>query len=179
MRKTNLRIAGLALVAVLGVAPAAQAATSGDQMVAGTTAGSLGLTVSTPVVTLGTGIGSNTFTPGATPTGLGTVAVVATGPWNLSVQDTTGASTNKGHLKAAAAGCSGSTSYLSNPLSFSAAPALGTNTGYTGTLSGSSTPAGSGTLSDDLTVSYTEPIPSSERLLLGCAYSVTATFTVS
>lgn len=181
MRKNKLHLlsAGLAVVALLGVVPAAQAATTGDQLVSGTTTGILGLTVSTPV-TLGTSVGSNSFTPSGTPTGVGTVGVVATGAWNLSVQDTASASTNKGHLKAAAAGCSGSTPYLTNPLSFSLAPALGSNTGYSGTLSGGSAPAASGSLSDtNMTVSYSQPIPSSELLLLGCAYSVTATYTVS
>src|SRR5207245_3114062 len=116
MRKTRSLAAALAIAGIAAFAGPAQAATTGDQIVAGTTASTLALGVSQPTVAL---VG---FAPGQTATGSGALLVTSTNPWTLKVADGTG---NAGHLAAAALGCTGSEASTSNALSVTSSGLLG------------------------------------------------------
>jgi hypothetical protein len=156
----------LALAASALVLPTAGKAD--DQPVSGTTLNVLGLAVSAPVVL-------TNFAPGQTATGTGVVTVVSTGPWVLRTHDG-GASATAGRMLRTTG--SGGAAALAQALHWSAAPTLG-GTGASGNLTGSSVVASSGTLSDVVNVSFSQPIGASEQLVSGNVYQVTVTWTVS
>jgi hypothetical protein len=156
--------------------PSAALASSAGQSISGLTLETLSLSVPTPV-------GLSGLQPGSTSTGTGSMLVVSTkGSWSLSVQDN--AAGTPGHMVAAGVGCSSSESSLVSPLTVSM-----TGTGVLGSVSSSgavaisgsaqSVASGTGVLGTAvLTTSYTQPVASSESLLTGCSYSLTATYTL-
>jgi hypothetical protein len=156
-------VVGLLTAAV--VLPAAGKADT--QPVAGTTSSVLGLSLSGAVALLN-------FAPGQTATGTGAVTVTSTGPWVLRLHDAD--ATNPGHLLRTV-GTSGA-SALAQTLQWSSAPTLG-GTGASGSLTGSPALAASGSLSDLVNVTYTQPIGSTERLATGSVYGLTVTWTIS
>lgn len=165
MRLSRLgRIAPFLAVAALGL-PAASSADT--QPVSGATLSVLGMSVSGPVTL-------TNFAPGQTATGAGAVTVTSTGPWVLRLHDAAG--TNPGRLLRTS-GSTGATA-LAQALQWSAAPTLG-GSGASGTLSGSATVAASGTLSDLVNVTYSQPIGATEQLAAGSVYGLTVTWTVS
>jgi hypothetical protein len=169
-------IAALATVgAFAALVPSAFAA---DQTVAGTTLGTLSLSVNTPAA-----FGS-TLSPGTTATGTGGLLATSTNPsWTLSAKDA--AATTPGKMDSAGGPlCTGSESSLQSAVSV--------------TISGGGTSAGPVTLSGVdqkvasaggsvptaplaaavLTTGYSQAIASTEVLTTGCVYSLTATYTL-
>jgi hypothetical protein len=164
MRRFRLHLTLLAVLAALTLPVSLHAAT---QPVSGTTSSVLGISVSGAVAL-------TNFAPGQTATGSGSVTVTSTGPWVLRIQDT--AAGNPGHLQRTT-GSTGATE-LAQALQWQTSPTLG-GTGGSGTLSGSAAVAASGTLSDVVNVSYSQPIGSTEQLAAGSVYSLTVTWTIS
>jgi hypothetical protein len=166
------------LIAVLAIAIGASPATaaSSSQVVAGTSLGVLAIAAG-PAATFTTG-----FQPGSTATTTGILTLTDTNPiWNLSVRDAgTG---SPGHMAAGALGCAGSESSLQNPLSVSLTSLLGgvTSAGPV-SISGSNQTVASATnqllAASVFTTNYSQTIESSEVLLAGCVYSLTATYTL-
>jgi hypothetical protein len=173
MRSLRPLACAAALVACLALAPAASAQT-GDQIVTGTTVGTLALGIAAPTAVVAP------LQPGTTATGTGVLVVTSTAPWTLSVQDNV--VTNPGHLlRAALAPCSAAgDAFLGSPLGLTAG-GLGAGTVSAGAvnLSGAPQSLANGTLSDTITVNYSQPVGAAERLETGCIYSATATYTVS
>lgn len=180
MRSLKIAIA-TATVALMLPAGSALAA---DDTVSGTTVDSLSVGVTTASSAL------ESFAPGqtaanATPAAL---AVVATDSWSMTVRDKAYAtSASPGKLRAATPGtllCEGSADNLAQPLGFSAAAApLSTlATAETGALpiaaDGTTAAVATGTGSQTVQVTYSQQIGSTEQLRTGCAYSVTAEYTV-
>jgi hypothetical protein len=181
LRRTPARLVRrAALVCVLVPAalgaPSAALASSAGQSISGLTLETLSLSVPTPVALSG-------LQPGSTSTGTGSMLVLSTkGSWSLSVQDN--AAGTPGHMVAAWAGCSGSESSLLSPLTVDV-----TGTGVLGSVSSSgavaisgsaqSAASGTGVLGTAvLTTSYSQSVASSESLLTGCSYGLTATYTL-
>ena len=133
-------------------------------------------------MTVGTGAPLSSFELGQASTGSGTLSVTATAGttgWTLQAQDGSG----DGSMVAAPTGCAGSDATLSDPIQLAVSSST-TGVVSTGTIALSSsaqtvaTASGLPALSDvDLTANYTQQIPATERLLTGCAYSITVTFT--
>ena len=174
MRSIRLTAGAAALAACLALAPAASAQTTGDQVVAGTTVGTLALGIAAPTAAVAP------LQPGTTATGTGVIVVTSTAPWTLSVQDNV--ATNPGHLlRGPLAPCSvAGDSFLASPLGLSASGlGAGTVSGGATNLSGAPQALASGTLSDTITINYSQPVGAAERLQTGCIYSATATYTVS
>jgi hypothetical protein len=116
--------------------------------------------------------------PGTTATGTGTVAVTGLGlaTWHLSVADTT---SNAGHLARAAVGCAGSQPLTTNALTATASgTAVGTHGTGTVTIGPTAQEIASGTLLDTVTVSFNLVLPNTERMLAGCVFSTTLTYTL-
>jgi hypothetical protein len=161
--------------AVLGI-PSAALASSAGQNVSGLTLETLSLSVPTPVALSG-------LQPGSTSTGTGSMLVLSTkGSWALSVQDN--AAGTPGHMVAAGVGCSGSESSLVSPLTVNVTGTAvfgSVNSSGAVAVSGSaqSVASGTGVLGTAvLTTSYSQSVASSESLLTGCSYSLTATYTL-
>ena len=148
----------------LGVAAPASADT---QPVSGIAASVLGLAVSGAVVL-------TPLTPGSTSTGAGTVTVTSTGPWVLRVSDAD--ASHPGHLLRTL-GSTG-TDFLASPLSWATTPMAGA-TGGSGALSGTAAVAASGTLTNVVTVGFSQPIGAGELLSSGSDYGLTVTWTIS
>jgi hypothetical protein len=164
-RRTR-RLLALALAATALAVPAAVRADT--QPVSGTTASVLGLASSGPVAL-------TSLSPGQTATGSGTLTVTSTGPtWVLRAQDAS--ATNPGHLLRTT-GSTGATA-LAQALQWSTSPTLG-GTGGSGTLSGSAAVAASGTLSNVVNVTYSQPVATTEQLAAGSVYGLTVTWTIS
>jgi hypothetical protein len=158
-----LLVLGLGIVTLAG--PSVVRADT--QPVSGTTASVLGIASSGPVAL-------TNFSPGQTATGTGSVTVTSTGPtWVLRIQDAS--VTNPGHLLRTS-GSTGATA-LAQALQWSTTPLTGT--GGSGTLSGSAAVAASGTLSDVVSVTYSQVIGASEQLATGSVYGLTVTWTIS
>jgi len=180
-RIMNKRIIQTFLLSLLAVAAAmfsagtSFAATS-TQVVTGTTLGTLAIAAG-PAATFTTG-----FQAGSTATTSGVVTLTDTNPsWNLSVNDAaTGA---PGHMAAAALGCGGSESSLQNPLSVTVTSLLG-GVSSAGAVSISGSPQTVASATNQLlaaslfTANYSQTVNSSEVLLAGCVYSLTATYTL-
>jgi hypothetical protein len=178
MRRTVL----LSVLVVAALAVFAPSAMADNNVVTGTTVGSLSLTVTTPTTVM------TNLTPGATATNAvpAAMAIVATDAWSITVRDFNNAtSSSPGHLVATTPGvgtCSGSTNALANALSFTASAAGGsTLTGQSGTVpSGSSGAAvASGSGSQVANIAYSQSVGSTEQLRTGCIYSMTAEYQVS
>jgi hypothetical protein len=162
-----------ALVACL---PAPAVAASSNQVVSGTSLGVLAI-AATPATSFTTG-----FQAGATATTSGLLTLTDTNPsWTLSVSNAT--ASNPGHMAAASVGCSGSEASLQNPLSVNVTSLLGGATSA-GPVSISGSPQTVSTATNQLlaanlfTANYSQTIESSETLLAGCVYSLTATYTL-
>jgi hypothetical protein len=130
----------------------------------------LGLGVSTPTVSMN-------LTPGSTATGSGAVVVTpGLGTWHLSLADASG---NNGHLAHGAVGCTGSQAQTTNQLSATASGVLlGTHSTGAVTVSSAGQEIVNGTLGDTVTVAFSLVLPDTERMLAGCVYSTTLTYTV-
>jgi hypothetical protein len=168
-----LAAAGILALGAGSTADAAEA-TSAAQSVSAATLGTLSLSVPTPVVMSG-------LQPGSTATGTGALVVLSTkSNWSMTVQDT--ATTAPGHMLAASTGCSGSAASLASPLTIQVSSLLGgvTSAGpvaLSGTAQSAATATGVlGTAA--LVTSYSQPVSSSEALLTGCSYSISATYTL-
>ncbi len=170
------RLAAATAIALLFAAQSGStaAASTAGQGVSGLTLETLSLSVPTPVVLSG-------LAPGTTATGTGALIVISTkGSWSLSVQDEAGGT--PGHMAAAASGCSGSESSLISPLTVHVTSLLG-GVGSSGIvpISGSAqtVATGAGVLGTAaLSTAYSQSVASSETLLAGCSYSLTATYTL-
>jgi hypothetical protein len=152
---------------VLAAAVFPVSAGADTQPVSGTTTSALGMTVSGAVAL-------TNFSPGQSATGNGIVTITSTGPWVLRIQDAS--ATNPGHMLRTT-GSTGATA-LAQGLQWLAAATQG-GTGASGTLSGTAAVAASGTLSDVVNVTYSQPIGAAEQVALGSVYSLTVTWTVS
>jgi hypothetical protein len=128
-------------------------------------------------LTVGTGATLAPFQPGRTATGSGSLTAVAVGSWTLTVKD---AGAGAGHMVKAAAGCAGSDAQLANALTVTV-PSAGvvTSTGAHPIGATDVTVAtGTTTLGVTITTNYSQVIPSSQAILTGCAYHLTATYTL-
>jgi hypothetical protein len=156
---------------------------AGPAYAVSTTEGVSGTALSTLALAAGTGANfASSFAPGYNPTATGALTAVDTNPgWTLKVQDT--ASGHPGHMTAASTGCAGSDAYLTNPLDVTVTSLLGgvLSAGQV-PISGTATTVASATNqllgADVLTTNYYEAIPSTEVMLIGCVYSMTATYTL-
>lgn len=158
------------------VAPSVAQATTTTQLVSGSAVGSIALAVGAPAPFVGG------FQAGSTATTTGILTVTDTSPhWTLSVEDA--ATGDPGHLVAGSSGCAGSEANLQNPLSVSVTSLLGGVTSA-GAVSISGAPHTVASATNQLlaanvfTTNYSQTIGSSEVLLSGCAYSLTATYTL-
>src|SRR5260370_26260743 len=103
-------VAVLIAVVAMGVVASPALAISTGETITGTTLSSLSLTAGSGAI-----LDPTHFAPGNTATGTGALVTVDTSPsWTLQVKDT--AASNAGKLAAAALGCTGSDSHLTNPL---------------------------------------------------------------
>ncbi len=168
--------AALTVLAGMGLFASPALAVSVGENVTGTTLGSLSLTAGTGAVF------ATNFSPGNTATASGALTATDTNSsWTLQVKDT--ASSNAGKMAAAAVGCSGSDANLANPLQVTVSSPLGgvTSAGAV-SISGTNQTAASATsqllAANVLTTNYSQTIPSSEVMLTGCVYSLTATYTL-
>jgi hypothetical protein len=187
MKFRSLVVAGAAAAAFAVVAPAAFAdscvGAGCTTTLAGTNAGTLALSVNTPVGAF-TG-----FAPGGTASATGAIAITSTNAnWHLAVTDANSAGGHQGHLLKAASGCTGSEAFTTHNVTVDASGLVGSgitqNTGvaidntskvvaeYTG---GTALPVSA----DVVTTAYSLALDSTETLLNGCAYTMTATYTLT
>ena len=163
----------VAVVAAIGILAAPAGAAT--ELVTGTTLGTLSLAN-------GTGAVLSPFAPGQTGTGTGSLIATDTSPsWTLSVKDT--AASNAGHMAAGATGCTGSDPSLTNALGVSVTSALGgVNSAGQKSVSGTDQAVASATnqllAANVLTTNYQQVIPSTQVMITGCIYSLTATYTL-
>jgi hypothetical protein len=169
-RKKLLPVA--AAVGALAVAPGAAQAQTTDE-VAGTTVGSLSLSVTTPATAM------LNFTPGQTATASGAVMVTSTGPWYLKVADGGAATAGRMKRQHVAVTCETGTNELASALRVTGTPTLGGTSLGVVNIGATATNIASGTLSDVVTTSYSQPIGATEKLTTGCVYKLTATYTVT
>lgn len=128
------------------------------------------------------GASLSSFEPGQTATGSGALTVIDSNPsWALQAQDQ---GTGAGKMIAGASGCSGSDSMLTNPLQLSvtsqlagvtSAPAIAVSSGNQTVASASNQALLNPTI---LTTHYTQVIPLTEPMRVGCSYSITVTYTL-
>lgn len=170
-------VAVLFSVAGMGLLASPALAITTGETVTGTTLSSLSLTAGTGAI-----LNPTQFSPGNTATGTGALTAVDTSPtWHLQVEDT--AATNPGKLAAAALGCTGSDANLADPLQVSVSSVLpGVTSDPAVSLSGANQEVASASsqllAADVFTTNYSQPIPSTEVMLSGCVYSLTATYTL-
>jgi hypothetical protein len=136
---------------------------------------------------LGLGIGTppgglSPFRPGATAQASGTLTVTgALTNWTLQITDGTAGTTNPGHLKRSVL-CSFGVTYLSNPLSITVSPLVG-SASSSGPQSLSATPTtvatGAATAATTVTAAFSQDISTNEVLEQGCVYGATVTFTLT
>lgn len=177
MSRRTIGIFATGLVAAaLALAPSAASAASSSQVVSGTSLGLLAI-LATPTASFTTG-----FQPGSTASTTGLITLTDTNPnWTLSVHDE--ATSDPGHMIAAASGCSGSVPALGSPLAVNVTSLLpGASSAGPVNISGSPQTVSSATnqlLSANIfTANYSQTIGSGEALLAGCVYSMTATYTL-
>jgi hypothetical protein len=179
MFKTR-RLIGVGLAAVAScaaLAGSASAATSGSQVVTGTTLGSLALGVPATPAVLDSG-----FTPGSTASNTAPAALVVTSTsnWTLTVAD----STNNGHLVSTGGPtCTGSEASTAHQLKVQTTGGTSaTNSASPVTIAapvgGVGATAATGNLANALTASYSLLIDPVEQMLAGCVYSTTVNWTV-
>jgi hypothetical protein len=172
-------VAVLFSVAAMGALASPALAVNAGEPVAGTTLSSLSLTAGAGAV-----LNPTQFAPGNTATGTGALIAVDTNPaWHLQVEDQ--AATNPGKMAAATgATCAGSDANLANPLQVSVTSALpGVVPDPAVSLSGSNQEVASASsqlldAADAFVTHYSQVIPTSEVMLSGCVYSLTATYTL-
>jgi hypothetical protein len=169
-------LAALAAISAPALFAARAFAATTTSTLTGTVQSNIAIAVGTAPLPFTTG-----FYPGGTATTSGTLVVSDTNATpTLTVQDATSTS-NYGHMHAAATGCSGSEAALANPLQVTVSGTPFTSAGTVSlaqsatTVATASAPVAAATL----TTSYEQKINSSETLLAGCVYSVTATYTLS
>lgn len=133
------------------------------------------------LLSAGPGAALSPFQVGKTATATGSLTATDTsGSWTLTAQDQ---GSGAGKMVAGTTGCSGSDPTLADPLQVSVTSALGgvTSAG-TVSLSGSNQTVASATsqtlASNAFTTNYTQVIPSTEKLLTGCVYTITVTYTL-
>jgi hypothetical protein len=116
--------------------------------------------------------------PGATATGVGTIiASTLNANWTLQAEDS---GTGQGHMITS---CGKGDATLAKPLQLQATGLLtGATSAGVVSLSGANQTVASATnalLSNTtLTITYSQPIPSTEVLSVGCSYGITVTFTL-
>lgn len=119
------------------------------------------------------------FRPGGTATGGGTLTITTLlAPWTLTVQDN---GTGAGRMVPAATGCAGSDPLLTNALTVAVTgPAGVTSAGRRAIGSSAVQVASGGGLLNlaALTTSYSQLIPATQVLGTGCAYNLTAIYTL-
>jgi hypothetical protein len=122
------------------------------------------------------------FAPASSATGSGALTVSDTsGTWTLQAEDQ---GSGAGHMTAAAVGCTGSDAQLADPLQLSVTNLpSGAVSGGTISLSATNQTVASATdqsalVADVLTTNFTQPIPATELMRVGCLYSLTVTFTL-
>jgi hypothetical protein len=173
----RLKVFSLAAIgATLALATFSSSAMAAGEAVSGTTTGTLSLAAGTGAV-----FASN-FTPGGTATQTGVLTATDTSPsWTLQVQDT--AATNAGKMKAAATGCTNSDAALTNSLTVNVTSLLSgvTSNGVT-TIAGTNATVASATsvllAANVFTTNYSQSIPAAQKMLVGCVYTMTATYTL-
>jgi hypothetical protein len=133
------------------------------------------------LLSAGPGAALSPFQLGHTATAAGSLTATDTsGSWTLSAKDL---GTGAGKMVAGAVGCSGSDPTLANSLQVAVTSSLGgVNSAGTVSLgSGDQTVASatSQTLTNDsFTTNYTQVIPSTAKMLTGCVYAITVTYTL-
>jgi hypothetical protein len=165
----------ISVIAGLGVFATPAVATSGGQQVSGTTLSELSLTPG-PAAAFTTN-----FSPGNVASASSSLTATDTSPsWTLTVQDN---GTGAGKMVAGATGCTNSEATLQNPLAVDVTSSLGgvTSAGSV-SLSGSAQTVASATAAPlaatVFTTAYSQTILSSEAMVTGCVYSLTATYTL-
>jgi hypothetical protein len=179
MKLRSIMLAAAVVAAVGTIAPSAMA---GTQAVTGTTLGNSISVGTISAATFGTSLGAS----GSTTSTLGTVPIVAIGPWAMTA---TGGGTagdeGKMALVAGQPSCASSSAVLANPLQTWATALLGNfNAGGVtssapATLGSSAAALASGSGSNTVTVNYKWTPNTSDQLVAGCAYSQTTTLTIS
>lgn len=174
-----LRVAA-ATAAVIGplvASPAIAAAATTTQAVAGKTQSDIAISIGTPVA----GFTTN-FQPGGSATTSGTLVATDTSATpTLQVADAT-STTNKGHMQAAAAGCTGSEAVLANALSVTVPSGGGLTSAGPISISGTNqnvATASAPIAAATVTTNYTQNINAGETLLTDCVYNITNTYTLS
>jgi hypothetical protein len=173
--KLRLPLAVLGTAAALAIPAGSAMAISAPELVSGTTLGTLAISAGTGAL-MTTG-----FSPGNTATQTGALTVTDTSPsWSLKAKD---AGTGTGHMVAAAAGCTGSDSQLTNATQVSVTSPLGGVTPDAAiSLSGSDQQVASATAqllaANVLITHYSVTIPSAQQMLTGCVYSQNVTYTL-
>jgi ribosomal protein L11 methylase PrmA len=133
------------------------------------------------LLSAGPGAALSPFGVGKTATATGSLTATDTsGGWTLTAKDL---GTGAGKLVAGAAGCSGSDATLANPLQLSVTSSLaGFNSAGAISLNGGDQTVASATsqtlTGDTFTTNYTQAIPSTEKMLTGCGYTITVTYTL-
>jgi hypothetical protein len=129
----------------------------------------------------GPGAALSPFGIGTTGTATGSLTATDTsGSWTLTAKDQ---GSGAGKMVASVAGCSGSDPTLANPLQVSVTSGLG-GVSSPGTISlsgGDQTVASASnqTLTNNMLIThYTEVIPSTQKMLTGCVYTITVTYTL-
>jgi hypothetical protein len=128
------------------------------------------------------GASLSNFEPGQTATGSGALTVTDDNPsWTLQAQDQ---GTGAGKMAAAASGCSGSDPLMANPLQLSVSSQLaGVSSAPAITLGSSNQTVASASSQAPLTPTvitthYTQVIPLTESMRVGCSYNITVTYTL-
>jgi hypothetical protein len=165
-----------ALIAAGGLAalaPVASAAPPNDTTITGVGTDQLSLSAASPA-------SPGTLTPGQTTNFLvAPVALVTpTGSWTLKVADTAG---NGGKLASTGLPtCSSSEASTNNQLSYGGTSTLTGATVQTGTLGASPTTVATGTsLANTINVNWSLAVDQTEQIKALCAYTTTATYTLS
>jgi hypothetical protein len=177
LRTRKTLFAAVAAAALSSMAaPGAQAASTGET-IGGVASGTIALTAGSGAVFSG-------FSPGTTATATGALTATTTNPsWTLSVQDN---GAGAGHMVSGTPGlCSGSDSQVTNSLEVAVTAPLalgGFQSAGAKTISGSPVTVASASAqllaANVLTTNYTQVIPSSQVMLAGCPYNLTATYTL-
>jgi hypothetical protein len=166
--------ATLAVSILLALSSASARAASTTQPVAGTSLGVLAIASGGPAAL--------TLQAGSTATATSTLIATDTNPsYALTVQDA--ATGDPGHMTAATLGCSGSEANLVNPLSVEVTSLLGgAHSAGAVSISGTAKTVSSATnqllAANVLTTNYSQTVASTETLLTGCVYNLTATYTL-
>jgi hypothetical protein len=133
------------------------------------------------LLSAGPGSALSPFQVGKTATGTGSLTATDTsGSWTLTAKDQ---GSGAGKMVASAAGCSGSDATLANPLAVSVTSGLaGVTSAGTISLSSSDQQVASATnqtlSGETVATNYTQVIPSTEKMLTGCVYTISVTYTL-